>query len=92
VRDLLIFTLSEALSTATEFKDVLGEFSLKCGGCPLAELLCPIEPKVDFFEHLMDAATVLECQHLLQSGHLVSGHSIDAYAHDQRLSKCRKRL
>ena len=67
---LLLLTLCEAVVGAAQLEDVLRE--LPRNRCRVAslELVSSIEPKVDLFEHFVNAHAVLKCQHLLQSGNL----------------------
>ena len=69
VRDLLLFTLREAIIAAAQFNYVLWQLTRHLGGRSLLVLICSIQPKVHLLEHLMHAETVLKDKHLLQRGH-----------------------
>ena len=68
--DLLLFTFCESVIVATEFKDVLRELARHRRCRTLRVLISLVNPKVNLFEHFVDAKGVLKDQHLLQSRHL----------------------
>lgn len=70
--DLFLFTFCESVIVATEFKDVLGKLARYRRCRTLRILIGLIDPKVNLFEHFVDAKGVLEDKHLLQSRHLQS--------------------
>ena len=97
--DLLLLALREAVVGAAQLEDVLRE--LPRNRCRVAslELVSSIEPKMDLFQHFVDAHAVLKCQHLLQSGHLerwdpiAAPVSIDSCCSDRcRLAKGAERF
>ena len=68
--DLFFFTFCESVIVATQFKDVLGELAWYRRCRTLRVLISLVDPKVNLFEHFVDAKGVLKDQHLLQSRHL----------------------
>ena len=69
VRDLLLFTLREAIIAAAQFNYVFWQLTRHLGGCSFLVLIRSIQPKVHLLEHLMYAEAVLKDKHLLQGCH-----------------------
>ena len=75
MRNLFFLTLSEAVISASQLKDVLGELSSHLRGT-LRILVCSVQPKVEFFQHFVDTGAVFEDENLLECGHLERRYAI----------------